>query len=61
MCKMMATSNASQKIACSASIALAIGAGGALSGLETIVLLTVEETVDALRKAEQVQYRAPGE
>jgi hypothetical protein len=24
------------------------------------VLLTVDETIDALRKAEQVQYRAPG-
>jgi hypothetical protein len=28
--------------------------------LETTVLLTVEETMDALRKAEQVQDRAPG-
>ena len=27
---------------------------------ETTVLLTVEETMDALRKAEQVRYRAPG-
>jgi hypothetical protein len=26
----------------------------------TTVLLTVEETMDALRKAEQVQYRTPG-
>ncbi|MEK6229384.1 MAG: GYD family protein, partial [Actinomycetota bacterium] len=27
---------------------------------ETTVLLTVDETMDALRKAAQVQYRAPG-
>jgi len=34
--------------------------GGALSSLETTVLLTVEEAMDALRKAGQVQYRPPG-
>jgi uncharacterized protein with GYD domain len=44
-----------------AAVALAIGAGGALSSLETTVLLTVEETMDALRKAEQVRYRPPGQ
>src|SRR2546427_11130000 len=43
-----------------AAVALAIGAGGALRSLETTVLLTVEETMDALRKAGQVQYRPPG-
>ena len=43
-----------------AAVALAISGGGALSSLETTVLLTVNETMDALRKAEQVQYRAPG-
>jgi uncharacterized protein with GYD domain len=43
-----------------AAVALAIGGGGALSSIETTVLLTVEETMDALRKAEQVKYRAPG-
>jgi uncharacterized protein with GYD domain len=43
-----------------AAVALAIGAGGALRSLETTVLLTVEETMDALRKAQQIQYRAPG-
>ena len=43
-----------------AAVALAIGAGGALSSLETTVLLTVDETIDALRKAEQIRYRAPG-
>ena len=43
-----------------AAVALAITGGGALSSLETTVLLTVDETIEALRKAKQVQYRAPG-
>jgi len=43
-----------------AAVALAISGGGALSSLETTVLLTVDETMDALNRAEQVQYRAPG-
>lgn len=43
-----------------AAVALAITAGGALSSLETTTLLTVDETIDALRKAQQVGYRAPG-
>jgi uncharacterized protein with GYD domain len=43
-----------------AAVALAIGAGGALSKLETTVLLTVDEAIDALRKAKQVKYRPPG-
>ena len=43
-----------------AAVALAITAGGALSSLETTVLLSVDETMDALRKAQQVGYRAPG-
>jgi uncharacterized protein with GYD domain len=43
-----------------AAVALAIAGGGALSSHETTVLLTVEDTIDALRKAEQVRYRPPG-
>jgi hypothetical protein len=43
-----------------AAVALAIGSGGALSSLETTVLLTVEETLEALGKAQSVGYRAPG-
>jgi uncharacterized protein with GYD domain len=43
-----------------AAVAMAIAGGGALSSIETTVLLTVEETIDALRKAEQVRYQAPG-
>ena len=43
-----------------AAVALAISGGGALESLETTVLLTVDETLEALRTAERVQYRAPG-
>ena len=43
-----------------AAVALAITGGGALSSLETTVLMTVDETMDALRRAQEVQYRAPG-
>jgi uncharacterized protein with GYD domain len=43
-----------------AAVVLAISAGGALSSIETTVLMTVDETLDALRKARQVQYQAPG-
>ena len=37
-----------------------ITGGGALSAFETTVLLTVDEAIAALRKAEQIRYRAPG-
>lgn len=43
-----------------AAVALAITAGGALSSFETTTLLTVDETLDALRRVEQVRYRPPG-
>ena len=43
-----------------AAVALAIGGGGALSSLETTVLMTVEETLEALGKAGQIKYQAPG-
>jgi len=43
-----------------AAVALALAGGGAIASLETTVLLSVEETIDALRRAGQVQYRAPG-
>ena len=43
-----------------AAVALAIGSGGAMSSFETTVLVTVEETVEALQKAQQIQYRPPG-
>ena len=43
-----------------AAVALAISGGGALGSYETTVLLTVEEAMDAMRKAQDVGYRAPG-
>ena len=43
-----------------AAVALAIGAGGALSPLETTVLLTVEDTMEAMRRAQEIRYRPPG-
>src|SRR5438046_4740514 len=43
-----------------AAVALAIGGGGALSKIETIPLLTVEETIEALTRARSVAYRQPG-
>jgi uncharacterized protein with GYD domain len=43
-----------------AAVAIAISGGGALSKFETTPLLTVEETLEALRRAETIRYRAPG-
>jgi uncharacterized protein with GYD domain len=43
-----------------AAVALAISGGGALSSFETTVLLTIEETMDALQKAGEIRYQAPG-
>ena len=43
-----------------AAVALAISGGGALSSLETTVLMSVEETMDAMRKADGIKYRVPG-
>ena len=42
-----------------AAVALAIGSGGALSSIETTVLLSVEDTLKALRTAQGIGYRAP--
>jgi len=44
-----------------AATALAIGAGGALSAMNTTVLMSVEDTVAALKKASSIKYRPPGE
>jgi len=44
-----------------AAVAMALSGGGALSKCETTALLTVEETLAALERAETVGYRAPGE
>jgi uncharacterized protein with GYD domain len=43
-----------------AATVIAIGAGGAVRSLQTTVLLTVDETVAALKKAASIAYRAPG-
>ena len=43
-----------------AAVALAIGSGGALSSIETTVLLEVEDLLQALGKARSITYRRPG-
>jgi hypothetical protein len=42
------------------AVALAIGAGGALSSQETTVLVSVEDALLALEKAKSIKYRKPG-
>ena len=44
-----------------AAVAMAISAGGALRSFETTVLLDVEETIAAMRKASRIAYRPPGQ
>src|SRR3712207_6385703 len=43
-----------------ASVLVALGGGGAISSLDTTVLMSVEETLEALGKAQQVSYKPPG-
>jgi uncharacterized protein with GYD domain len=43
-----------------AAVAIALSGGGAISSLQTTVLLSVEETLEALGRAKQVGYRPPG-
>ena len=43
-----------------AAVALAISGGGALSSFETTVLMTVEESMDALHRAGEIRDQAPG-
>jgi hypothetical protein len=43
-----------------AAVALALGAGGALSAIDTTVLLTVDEMLEALAKAGEIGYQPPG-
>ena len=43
-----------------AAVAIAISGGTALSKFETIPLLTVEETLEALRLSQTVRYQQPG-
>jgi uncharacterized protein with GYD domain len=42
-------------------VVLAIAAGGALSRVDTTVLMTVEETLEALAKGKGISYHRPGE
>ncbi len=46
--------------ASAAALAMAVGAGGALSDVETTVLLDMDEAQDAMRKAAAATYRPPG-
>jgi uncharacterized protein with GYD domain len=46
--------------ASAAALAMAVGAGGALSEIETTVLLDMDEAQDAMRKAAAAPYRPPG-
>ena len=43
-----------------AAVAIAIGGGGSLTKIETTLLLTVEETLQALSKAGTITYQPPG-
>ena len=43
-----------------AAVAIAIGGGGAVANLETTVLMTVEETLEALGRAQTITYSKPG-
>ncbi len=46
--------------ASAAALAMAIGASGAISDVETTVLLDMDEAQDAMRKAAAATYRPPG-
>jgi len=45
----------------SASLMIAISASGAFNRFETTVLMTQDELISALEKAQNVEYVAPGE
>ena len=47
--------------AAAAAFSVGIAAGGRLRSSEVTVLLTVEETLEVLRKAKDLPYRSPGE
>lgn len=46
--------------ATAASVALAVASTGAFSKFETTPLLSMEETLEALKKAKTIPYRPPG-
>jgi uncharacterized protein with GYD domain len=43
-----------------ASVLVTVAGSGSFRSMSTTVLLTVEETLDALRRAQSVAYRPPG-
>jgi uncharacterized protein with GYD domain len=43
-----------------AAFSVGISAGGSLRSAEIAVLLTVEETIESLKKAQDLPYRPPG-
>ena len=43
-----------------AALAMAVGSGGALRDYKTTVLLSMEEAMEAMRKAGDAGYRPPG-
>ena len=45
--------------ASAAAFAMAVGAGGAMRSYKTTVLMTMDEAVEAMRKASTVDYRPP--
>ena len=47
--------------AAAAGVAMAVGASGALSDVETTVLLDMDEAQDAMRKAAAATYRPPAQ
>jgi uncharacterized protein with GYD domain len=44
-----------------AAISICVTASGAVKGVETTVLMTVDEMLEALAKAQELPYRAPTE
>ncbi len=46
--------------ATAAAVGMAVGGSGALSAVETTVLLDMDEAQDAMRKAAAATYRPPG-
>ena len=43
-----------------AGVVLAVAAGGACSSVETTVLMSVDDTLEALAKGHELAYRRPG-
>ena len=42
------------------ALAMAVGAGGSVSAFKTTVLISMDEAVEAMRKAGSIGYRPPG-